>query len=322
MNKENSPSVVHENMKSVPRRQIWMRAFRLHFVLPSVVPGILGAVVAWSAGYPFQQPAFLLVVAGVALNHVGLNMVDDVFDYLHAVDTKRSDEKNPFTGGSGALPDGLLTVREMLVAAGVCFAATILIGLYLTAVCGPVVLAFGIFGMGSSLFYTMPPVKFGYRGLGELGLLVNFGPVIVLGSYFVQTGRLDWEPFLISLTPGFLMWSMIIINEIPDYEADRAGGKNNLVVLFGRKTAATLYALGLFSAYLIPLIGVCFRFLTPYALLAWLSLPIAWRSLKILFLHKEDPLRMAPANLAMIQVHGLTGAALIVAYLLQGLWPK
>jgi 1,4-dihydroxy-2-naphthoate polyprenyltransferase len=311
---------MHEVTKALPRWQIWMRAFRLHFILPSVLPGILGAAVAWSQSYPFRPLPFLLVIAGVAFNHVGLNMVDDVFDYRHAVDRKGSGEKNPFTGGSGVLPDGLLTVRAMLYASGVCFAATISIGLYLAAECGTAVLAFGIFGMGSSLFYTMPPIKFGYRGFGELGLLVNFGPVIVLGAYFVQSGRLAWEPFLISLVPGTMMWSMIIINEIPDYEADRVGGKNNLVVLFGRDTAVTLFSLGLLAAYGIPLAGVFINFFSPYVLLSWLSLPVAWRSLKTLRLYKDDPLRMAPANLAMIQVHGLTGVALIAAYLLQGVY--
>ncbi len=301
--------------------QIWIRAFRLHFVLPSVLPGILGAVIAWSQGFPLKPLPFLLVVVGVAVNHFGLNMIDDVFDYLHIVDLKKSDEKNPFTGGSGVLPDGLLTVREMLAASALCFAATIFIGLYLTYVCGGTVLILGLIGMASSIFYTMPPVKFGYRGFGELGLLINFGPVIVLGSYFVQAGQLAWEPLLASHIMGFMMWSMIIINEIPDYEADRGGGKNNLVVRFGRKTAVSLYAGGLSLAYLTPPAGIYFQLLSPYTLLAWASMPLAWRSLRILNRYLEDPIRMAPANLAMIKVHALTGVALIGAYLLQGIWP-
>jgi 1,4-dihydroxy-2-naphthoate octaprenyltransferase len=308
-------------LKPASRWRIWIRAFRLHFVLPSVLPGVLGAVIAWSQGFPFNALLFLLVVFGVAVNHFGLNMIDDVFDYQHVVDLKKSGEKNPFTGGSGVLPDGLLTVREMLYASVLCFTATIIIGLYLTYLCGATVLILGLIGMASSVFYTMPPVKFGYRGFGELGLLINFGPVIVLGSYFVQAGRLAWEPMLASLLPGFMMWSMIIINEIPDFESDRAGGKNNLVVRFGRKKAVILYAGGLALAYLTPPAGIYFRLLSPYTLLALISLPLAWKSMKLMTRHLTDPLRMAPANLAMIKVHALTGAALIVAYLFQGIRP-
>lgn len=309
------------SLKLLPRWQVWIRAFRLYFVVPSVLPGILGAVIAWSQGYPLKPVEFLLVVVGVAVNHFGLNMIDDVFDYLHVIDLKKSDEKNPFTGGSGVLPDGLLTVREMLAASVLCFATTIFIGLYLTYTCGGTILILGLIGMASSIFYTTPPIKFGYRGCGELGLLVNFGPVIVLGSYYVQSGRLTWEPLVVSLVLGFMMWSMIIINEIPDYETDRRGGKNNLVVIFGKKTAVSLYGGGLALAYLTPLAGVYFQILSPYTFLAWMSLPLAWKSLKILTPYLDDPIRMAPANLAMIKVHALTGTALIGAYIIQGLWP-
>ena len=305
--------------KRYSRPEVWLRAGRLHFVLPSVLPGILGAAVAWSHGHVPKLPEFLLVILGVAVNHIGLNMIDDVFDFRHAVDRKKTGEKNPFTGGSGVLPAGLLTDREMLTAAVLCFAATILIGLYLTYRCGWTVLALGVFGMASSVLYTMPPVKFGYRGFGELGLLVNFGPVITLGAYFVQAGRLAWETLLISLVLGLMMWSMIVINEIPDYDVDRQGGKNNLVVLLGRDAAVGLYAGGLLLAYLIPPLGVCLGIFTPGVLLAWISIPWAGRSLIILRRHRYDPLRLAPANLAMIKVHALTGLALIAAYIIASL---
>lgn len=301
--------------------QVWVRALRLHFILPSILPGILGGIIAWSHGYPLKWIEFLLTVIGVAVNHCGLNMVDDVFDYLHQVDQRGKDEKNPFTGGSGVLTAEWLSVREMLAASAACFALTILIGLYLSSVCGAVVLILGLLGMASSVFYTMPPVKFGYRGFGELGLLVNFGPVIVLGAYFVQAGRLSWEPFWVSLILGLMMWSMILINEIPDYEADRQGGKNNLVVRFGKKKAVVLYKAGLILAYLVPVLGVSWGMLTPYTLLACISVPLAWRSVVILHEYREDPLRLAPANLMMIKVHALTGLALIAAYLLRGFWP-
>ena len=84
-----------------------------------------------------------------------------------------------------------------------CFSITALIGFYIAAVKGWPVLAIGLFGLFCSIYYTVPPVKFGYRGFGELGLLVNFGPVIGLGSYYVQAGRFDAEPFLYIPCPGF-----------------------------------------------------------------------------------------------------------------------
>jgi 1,4-dihydroxy-2-naphthoate octaprenyltransferase len=301
----------------IPVWVAWRRALRLYFVIPSILPALLGGVIAWAQGHPLHVFHFILVVLGVTLNHFGLNLVDDVLDYRHAVDLKKGDEKNFFSGGSGVLPEGLLRDTDMLKAAAACFGITAGIGAYLTYACGWPVLMLGLFGMASSIFYTTPPVRYGYRGFGELGLLVNFGPVIVMGSYYVQAQTFALEPFIASLVPGLMMWSMIIINEIPDYEADTTGGKWNLVARFGRKTGALLYGMGLGIAYGVLIAAALFRTLSPFILLGLISLPIAVKSFIVMKRHLYDPLAMAPANLAMIKVHGLTGVAMIVAYLIE-----
>ena len=260
--------------------------------------------------------AFLLVIAGVTIHHFGLNMLDDVFDYLHFVDQSGEVEKNPYTGGSGVLTEGLVTVREMLMAAVICFVVTAVIGFYLAYLKGWPVLVFGFIGMFSSIFYTVPPIKFGYRGFGELMMVINFGPVIGLGSYYVQSGRLDLEPLMVSLVLGLLMWSMLIINEIPDYEEDRRGGKLNLVARFGRKAGVVLYVAGLILAYGILLTVVMMKIAPPLALLGFLSLPLAFQSVRVLREHYLDRLRMTPANLMMIRVYVITGLSLVIGYVL------
>lgn len=300
-----------------PVWKIWLRALRLHFVLPSILPAFLGGVMAWAQSYPFHLLHFALVVVGVTVNHFGLNLVDDVLDYRHAVDLQKGEEKNFFTGGSGVLPDGLLRDTQMLKAAGLCFTTAAAIGAYLTYACGWPVLVLGLFGMFCSIFYTVPPIRFGYRGFGELALLINFGPVIVLGSYYVQAQAFDWEPLIASLVPGFMMWSMIIINEIPDYETDRQGGKWNLVARYGRKAGAVLYCTGIATAYGILMIGSWVQALSPFAVAGLISLPFAIKSFKVMKRHLNDPVAMAPANLAMIKVHSLTATAMIIAYCIE-----
>ncbi len=294
----------------------WLRILRLHFVITSILPAILGAVIALAHGYAFNWLHFALVIVGVSFNHFALHLVDDVLDYRQAVNLKKGDEKNYFTGGSGVLPEGLLSEKSILRAAGFLFGITFIIGVYLTWVCGWPILMLGLFGMASSLFYTTPPIKYSYRGFGELGLLLNFGPVIVLGAYYVQTRTFTWEPLIASLVLGLMMWSMILINEIPDYETDRQGGKWNLVARFGKKSGAFLYVIGLFLAYGILLLSAYSGMMPTFVLLGLLSLPLAVKSIPIMLRHLDDPLRMTPANLAMVKVHALTGTAMIAAYLL------
>ena len=303
--------------KSTPTWVAWRRALRFYFVIPSILPAVLGAVIAWAQGYSGNLFYFVLAAVGVTVNHFGLNLTDDVLDFRHAVDLKKGDEKNFFTGGSGVLPEGLLRESQMLTAAAVFFLMTALIGAYLTYACGWPVLILGLFGMASSIFYTTPPIRYGYRGFGELGLLVNFGPVIVMGSYYVQAQTLAIEPLIASLVPGLMMWSMIIINEIPDYEADRSGEKWNLVARFGREAGAILYGIGLIFAYGILIVAALSQALSPFVLLGLISLPFAIKSFAVMKYHLNDPLAMAPANLAMIKVHSVTGVAMIIAYLIE-----
>lgn len=299
-------------------RTRWLRACRFHYVPTSVLPAVLGSIIAWSRFGEFHFWHFLLVIAGVAINHVGLNMVDDVFDYIHEVDRKHVNGKNPYTGGSGVLAEGGLSAGHMLAASVFCFLVTIIIAIYLTIAVGWLVLIFSLIGVLSSIFYTVPPVRYGYRGFGELGLLINFGPVIVLGAFYVQTKSLAMEPFVISFTLGFMMWSMIIINEIPDYEEDRRGGKLNLVARFGRKTGIALYIVGLIGAYGTILLSVLLG-VTPFLLLlALLTVPNAYNSLSILQKNYADRIGIIPANQAMIKVHAMTGMLLIIAYLIVG----
>jgi len=297
---------------------IWVQALRLHYVPTSIFPAMLGSVIAWTTFREFNFWYFILVIIGVTVHHMGLNMIDDVFDYLHAVDRLPGEERNPYTGGSGVLTGGLLTTGQVLSASIFCYLIGIVITVYLAVMIGWPILIFAAIGIFSSVFYTMPPIRYGYRGFGELSLLINFGPVICLGAFYVQTGSIDWEPFIISLVPGFLMWSMIVINEIPDYEEDRQAGKLNLVVRLGRKPGVMLYVAGLACAYATMLLSAFFGITSFSVLLGLLTLPVAYNSFRILNENYMDKVKMAPANLATIKVHALTLICLIIGYLAVG----
>lgn len=307
-----------ENREPLGTIGIWIQAFRLRYVPTSIFPAMLGSVIAWVSFQEFNFWYFVTVIIGVTLHHIALNMIDDVFDYLHAVDRSHGREKNPYTGGSGVLTGGFLSVAQVLAASIFCYLMAIIIAVYLTISVGWPVLIFSGIGLLSSVFYSTPPIRYGYRGFGELSLFVNFGPVICLGAFYVQTGTIAWEPCVISLVPGFLMWSMIVINEIPDYEEDSQAGKLNLVARLGKKRSIVLYAGGLACAYGTILLAVSFRVAPFGVLLGLLSAPIAYNSLRILSENYMDKIGMAPANLAMIKVHALTLSFLIIGYLAEG----
>lgn len=307
------------NNGKAERVMIWWRAFRYHFIPPSIFPAVLGGVISWAVDHTFFPWYFLLVLIGVIINHMGLNMTDDYFDYKYSVDHLKTGEKNPYTGGSGTLSSGLITPASMFKAFTICYLITASIGVYLTIVRGLPILAFGLLGLFCSIFYTAPPINFSHHGLGELGLLVNFGTTLGLGSYFVQAQRLTYEAFLATLPMGIMLFSMIVINEIPDYEEDRKAGKLTLVARYGRKCGIKLYILSWFFTYSVIIGAVAFQIMPAITLIAILSLPLVYRSIKTLRARYNDPIQMAPANLDMIKAHGVTSLLLIAAYSLHGL---
>jgi 1,4-dihydroxy-2-naphthoate octaprenyltransferase len=302
-----------------PRTWPWWKALRYHFVPPSIFPATLGALIAWAVDRSFFPFYFVLVMIGVVFNHIALNMADDYFDYKHAVDKLKSEEKNPYTGGSGTLSSGLIKPSAMFRAFTLFFLITIALGLFLTATRGLPVLLFGIIGIFCSVFYTAPPISFSHYGLGEIGQLVNFGTTIGLGSYFVQTQIISFEAFVATLPMGIMLFSMIVINEIPDYQEDRLAGKLTLVARYGKRNGVQLYVASWTFTYAVIVLGVLSDVIPLLTLLALVSVPLAVRSVRILRRNFENPVGLAPANLDMIRAHSLASFGLIAAYAIDGI---
>jgi 1,4-dihydroxy-2-naphthoate octaprenyltransferase len=282
------------------------------------MPAILGGMIAWTADQQFHPGYFLLVMAGLILNHMALNMTDDYYDFRHLVDAFASEGRNPYTGGSGLLSSGRIQPEKMKQVFIAFYGVAIGIGIFLGVMRGPFILFLLAIGFFCAYFYTAPPIRFGYRGLGEVAQLFCFGPGIGLGAYYVQTQQVSREAFWGTLPFGIMLFSMITINEIPDYDEDRKGGKLNLVARFGRKTGVWLFIVSLLSAYGVILAGVVFEMIPLLGLLSLLTLPIAFRTISVLKAHYESPQEMAPANLGMICAHNFTAILLIFAYFVNG----
>ena len=307
-----------QDHKTAGRTAIWWRAFRYHFVPPSYLPAILGSVVAWSLSGRFSLLYFAVVAVAVTLNHLALNMTDDYYDYKHSVDQAGGDRKNPYSGGSGLLTSGAIAPRRMRQVFLSFYFITCVAGIFLTVKLGWPVLAFGLVGVLSAYFYTAPPVRYAYRGFGELSQLLNFSLVIGLGSYYVQAQGLSWEAALAVLPLGLMMFAMITINEIPDADEDSSGGKRTLVVRFGRLAGVRLYGAAGAAAYLVILASPLVGLTTYWSYVALFTFPLFAKAFLVLRKNYMDSAAMAPANLLTIRAHNLMGILLILAYVARG----
>jgi 1,4-dihydroxy-2-naphthoate octaprenyltransferase len=301
---------------------VWWLAIRYHFVPPSIFPAVLGGLVSWATNSGFFPFYFLLVLVAIIINHIALNMTDDYYDYKHSVDKLVPGEKNPYSGGSGTLSNGLLTPTSMFKAFTLCYLVTLAVGFYLTLTRGLPILAFGLFGVFCAVFYTAPPISFGHHGLGELSMLVNFGSIIGLGAFYVQAQTITLQAFLATLPLGVMLFSMIVINEIPDIAEDTAAGKLTLVARYGKQAGIKLYITSWICTYGIIVASVVLGFIPLYTLAALLSLPLVIHSIRVVRMHNDNPRLMAPANLDMILAHSMTAFGLIAGYAVAGILNK
>jgi len=289
---------------------------RAPFFTASIVPVVLGAVIAWEGAGAFHWGYFLLTLIAAMAVHAGINIANDYFDHLSGNDPINVEFVSPFTGGSRLIQEGLLSPREVLIESLFFFALGSAIGFYLTWARGPIVLLLGLIGLFSGFFYTAPPIYLAKWGVGEFFVGLNCGFLITLGSYYVQTRSLSWEPVVAAVPVACLIAAVLWINEFQDAPADRAVGKDTLVVRLGRRRAVTGYIFLLAATYLSIVVAVALRVISPFTLLALLTFPLAWKAIGVARLHYDDYERLTPANATTIQIHMLTGLLLISGYLL------
>jgi 1,4-dihydroxy-2-naphthoate octaprenyltransferase len=210
---------------------------------------------------------------------------------------------------------GLFKPREVLLGSLFFFGAATLIGLYLTWVSGPLVPVFIAVGLVSGFFYTAPPFNWVSKGVGEFLVGINFGALMTLGAYYVQTQMLALEPLIASIPVSLLIAGVLYINEFPDYAADKAVGKNTLVVRLGRDKAVYGYALIVFGAYVAVFFAAVAGVVPLYVLFALLPLPLAVESVRHAFRFHSMSSNLVPSNAMTIVLHLVTSLLISFGYL-------
>jgi 1,4-dihydroxy-2-naphthoate octaprenyltransferase len=296
----------------------WLLAVRAPFLTATVAPIVLGGAVAWATRDSLNWGLFFLALTAGAFLHMGANVFNDYFDHLSGDDTINRDFVRPFSGGSRAIQMGLLTPLETLTGAILLCTVSGSIGAVLAWAAGPLVLAFGAIGLISAIFYVGGPFKWASRGIGELVVGLNFGTLMTLGSYYVQTERVDWTPAIASIPVAALIAAVLYINEFPDFAADRAVGKKTWVVRLGRERAAIAYAFLMAVPYVAVIAAVAADVLPVPTLLSLLTLPLAARAVQCALRYHSQPLELAPANALTIVTHIATGLLLTLGYVWEG----
>lgn len=289
--------------------------------IASTVPMAVGAALALGMTGRFSWYWFLLSVAGVYAIEIGKNAANDLVDYVTGVDLHVSPEnRTPFSGGKRAIVDGNLTLREAAAITVVALGVGGITGLYITFLREPALFWIGTSGLFFAAAYSLPPFKLSYRGLGEFVVGITFGPLIVCGTFVVQTGFLSIEPLLVSLPIGFLIANVLFINQYPDYEADKLGGKRNWVVRLGKKKGLIIYL----TLFALAFISLCLLFIAsgnPFWLLPLLTLPRVSKAVQTAVRERDNIPRLIPANANTITIYQATGASMILAALTTRFFP-
>lgn len=256
--------------------KIWLRAIRPFSFTGSVIPVTLGAILTIKQNN-FQFGYFIVSVIAILLLHTAVNLLSDYDDYENKVDTKDS------YGSSGVILENLLSSKQVLRTGILCLILGSLIGLFLSYEKGVFILILGLIGALGGYSYTGKPLMLKYKGLGAPLVFLLFGPLMVIGSYYVQMQSVSGSALLISIPVGLLTTAILHANDIRDILHDKNAGIKTLSMLVGENNAKKIYYGMLILSYVSLIIMIFFGVLPTLSLLCLITLPIAFTNAKKLY---------------------------------------
>lgn len=288
----------------------WLRAIRIRFLLASVIAVSNGLAIAyWKTGAIDPLHATLTYI-GVVFLHASVDLLNDYWDHKRGIDSATTRTK--FSGGTGVLPENLLTPKAVY-AAGVMFLILgASIGAYFVAVRGVTIAVILGFAIVAIYFYSTSIVN---AGLGELFVAIK-GTMIVLGTYYVQHAAIEPAAVFVGAIVGILSATVLFVNSFPDFSADKSKGRRTLVILLGKKSATAVFPLFIVAAYALIVAGIFFGFTKIYSLISLASAPLAAKSIMLLRKHHENTDKMVPAMGAAVTYSRITGFVLAVSLVL------
>ena len=263
--------------------RVWYLAARPKTLWAAVAPVMIGTAMAYGDG-GFHALAAVAALLGALLIQIGTNFCNDYADFKKGADTEAR------IGPMRVTQAGLVTPEAMFRATVLVFALATCVGIYLVVRGGWPMFWIAVLSVAAGVAYTAGPYALAYLGLGEVFVLIFFGPVAVGGTYYVQTGQWPWYVTVAGLAPGLLSCAILAVNNLRDVDQDRAAHKRTLAVRFGKRFARAEYLLCVSGAVLmIPLIMWQGFLQSPLLLLSILCLPAGMRPLRAVIGRVEGP---------------------------------
>ena len=272
------------------------------FLFAGLLPYFLGQAVAFNVRGELNWIHFWLGFLGILFVLVAVELFNEYFDAKEGGDRIFSQEQPE-------IPSWFFKLG--ILALGLAF----VVGLYLTSQTGWLVLVFSFLGFLGAYFYVGPPIRWAYRGFGEIVIALCYGPFMVLGSYFIQTQKVDFMPFFVSVISGLSVFCLAVLNEIPDYYQDRLVGKRNLVVRLGKQRAILLLKLGLAGVFTLLVLGIILKIIPVSAIVAVVTLPWILKSLKTAEKNYDNPQAFRFAINTIVVTHIVIALSLGISFL-------
>ncbi len=269
--------------------KIWFKQIRGDFLILPIMLVAIASAAAYSKGF-FNLKISIITLIGCVLSHISVNLFNEYSDYKTGIDFKT--ERTPFSGGSGNLQKKLTKPEQVLFAAVFSLFLAFIIGLYLIMQSGWLIIIFMILGAIACAFYT--PVLSRFL-MGEFFAGLCLGSFMVMGAYYVFTKSLTFDIIFVSIAPGILTSLLLYLNEFPDAEADKSGGRKHLVIYFGKRIASIIYVVILLSVYVFIVLSVILKYAPIQGLIALVTAPIAFAAARITLKYHSDNKKLLPA---------------------------
>ncbi len=294
----------------------WFLETRPQFLILTPICVLVGVAAAAYDDFDLNPLHVILTLIGALLAHISVNVLNDYFDYRSGIDLAA--KRTPFSGGSGILPAGLLKAQQVYLFGLVSLIGVGAIGIYFTIEYGWKILPLGVAGMLVVYLYTTHITRNPLLCAIAPGL--GFGPLMVVGTYFTQTGEYSVTAGLASLVPGFLVSNLLLLNQFPDVEADKVASRRHIPIAYGRRFSAKVYAVLMLATYVSLAAAVGFGVLPLTALIGLLTLPLAVKTVMGALKNYDDMEKLMPSLGMNIQVilltTLLTGVGILLGLLL------